>query len=302
MKDQNEVVELSDALAAAVESAARSVVRVAGRARAVSGTVLSAEGHVVAISHTVERDEDVEIGLPDGREVRAAVVGRDGATDLCVLKAEATGLTPSAWAELEGVRVGQVLLGIYRPGRTARAAFGILGALGESWRTRFGGRIDRYLEASLPLQPGFSGGLLVDAAGRALALSTSGLLRGRAIGIPAATVTRITQAILSHGGVRRGYLGVGSHPAALPAALQSSLGQATGLLIASVESDSPAARAGLLLGDVIVAVDGARTAEPADLLPALDEEHVGREVLLRVLRAGELRELKVTIGTRARRS
>ena len=300
MENKTSLIGLSTALADVVESVSRSVVRVEGRARPVSGTIFSAEGHVVAISHTVERDEDVEVGLADGGLVRAGVVGRDPATDLALLKAEATALTPAPWADLDAARVGQVLLGIYRPGRTARATLGILGALGDAWRTRSGGKIDRYLEASLPLQPGFSGGVLVDAGGRALALSTSGLLRGRAIGIPAATVTRVAQAILSHGSVRRGYLGVGSHPAALPAALQSSLGQATGLLIVSVEPESPAAKAGLLLGDVIVAVGGQRTAEPADLLPSLDEENVGREAVLRVLRAGELRELRVTIGARGR--
>jgi S1-C subfamily serine protease len=292
------LMEMSNGIADVVEAAGRSVVRVEGRSRPVSGTLVSADGHVVAISHTLERDEDVAVGLPDGRAARARVLGRDPATDLALLHVEASGLEPAPWRALEGARVGQLVLGIYRPGRTARATLGVLAALGDSWRTRFGGRIDRYLEASLTPPPGFSGGLLLDAAGGALALSTSGLMRGVALGLPANTVKRVTDALLAHGRVRRGYLGVGSQPVALPEAQAASLGQATGVLVVSVESDSPAARAGVLLGDVIVALEGGPVTQPLDLLPALDEERVGQAVGLRILRAGELRELRVTVGER----
>lgn len=290
--------ELSKSLADAVESAGRSVVRVERRPRPVSGTVFSADGHVIAVSHTVERDEDLSVGLPDGRTVRGRVVGRDPGTDLALLQVEANGLEAARWSDLAGARVGQILLGVYRPGRTTRATFGILGALGQAWRTRFGGKVDHYLEASLPLHPGFSGGLLVDAEGRALALATSGLMRGVALGIPAQTVKRVAEALLAHGRVRRGYLGVGSYPVALPEPLQVSRKQATGLLILSVEAESPAAKAGLLVGDIIVGVDGRQTAEPADLLPALDEDQVGREVVLSVSRGGELRDFRVSVAAR----
>ena len=293
------LMELSNGLADVVEAAGRSVVRVEGRTRPVSGTIVSADGHVVAIHHTLERDEDLAVGLPDGRTTRARVLGRDPATDLALLKVEESGLVPAPWRPLDGARVGQFVLGLYRPGRTARAALGVLAALGDSWRTRSGGRIDRYLEASLTPPPGISGGLLVDAGGGALALATSGLLRGVALGLPAETVTRVTAALLAHGRVRRGYLGVGSQPVALPESLRASLGQATGVLVVSVEADSPAAHAGLLLGDVIVALLGKPVTEPLDLLPALDEERVGQPVALGVVRAGEPRELQVTVGERA---
>ena len=289
--------ELSNALADVVEGAGKSVVRVEGSSRAVSGSVFSDNGHVVAINHTVERDE-VELGLPDGGTAKARVVGRDPGTDLALLQAEIGGLVPAPWTDLDGVRVGHLVVGVYRPGRTTRASLGVVAALGDDWRTRYGGKIDRYLEASLPLQPGFSGGLLVNASGKALGLSTSGLLRGLPLGIPAATVKRVSEALMTGGRVRRGYLGVGSYPVALPAPLKSSLGQDSGLLILSVQAESPASRAGLLLGDVVVGVDGRPTAEPGDLLPALDEDRVGREITLRVVRAGELREMRATVGER----
>jgi S1-C subfamily serine protease len=293
------LADLSNALSELVEVAGRSVVRVEGRGRGVSGSVFSDKGHVIAINHTVERDE-VDLGLPGGGTARARVVGRDPSTDLALLHTEGGGLVPAPWTDLDDARVGQLVVGVYRPGSTARATLGVVAALGDPWRTRYGGRIDRYFEASLPLQPGFSGGLLVSASGKALALSTSGLLRGVPLGIPAATVKRVGQALMAGGRVRRGYLGVGSYPVTLPAPLQSSLGQQSGLLIISVLADSPASRAGILLGDVVVSVDGQPTAEPADLLPALDEDRVGREIVLRVVRAGELREVRVTVGERGR--
>jgi S1-C subfamily serine protease len=293
------LVDLSNGLAELVEAAGRSVVRVEGRSRGVSGSVFSDKGHVIAINHTVERDE-LELGLPDGSTAKASVVGRDPGSDLALLHTEGSGLVPAPWTDLDDARVGHLLVGIYRPGSTARATLGVVAALGDAWRTRSGGRIDRYFEASLALQPGFSGGLLMNASGKALALSTSGLLRGIALGIPAATVKRVGDALLAGGRVRRGYLGVGSYPVALPTPLQVSLGQESGLLIISVQADSPASRAGLLLGDVVVAVDGQATAEPGDLLPALDEDRVGREIVLRVLRAGELREVRATVGERGR--
>jgi serine protease DegQ len=291
-------MELSNALADVVETVARSVVRLGGRS-AVSGAVFSGEGHVVAVNHTLDRD-DLEVGLPDGRTVAGHVVGRDSATDLALIKADASDLTVAPWIDPGSTRVGELLLAVYRPGRTPRVAFGALAALGEDWRTRFGGRIDRYVEASLPLRPGFSGGLLATASGGAVALATSGLLRGVPLGIPASTVKRVAQELLAAGHVRRGYLGVISYPVALPPALQSSLGQAAGLLVLSVEPESPASAARLFQGDVIAGVEGHAVTEPSDLLASLDEDQVGHEIRLRVVRAGEIHEVRVTVGERGR--
>jgi S1-C subfamily serine protease len=290
--------ELSSALAAAVEAAGDSVVRVEGRPRtASSGVVWSADGIVLASHHTLEWEEDVRVGLPDGRTLDASVVGRDPGTDLALLRVEASGLHAAVWRD-EAPRVGHVLLALLRPGRTVRARLGIVSALGDAWRTRAGGRVDRYLQADVSLEPGFSGGLFVDVAGRAVGVATAGLMRATPLALPPATLRRVVDALLAHGQMRRGFLGIGTYPVPLPAALAEAQGQRSGLILVSVQPETPAAQAGLLLGDVILSVEGQPVSHPGDLLPFLDEERVGSELALKLLRAGNPAEARVTVGAR----
>jgi S1-C subfamily serine protease len=290
--------ELSESLATIVESAARSVVRVDARWRfPASGAVWSTDGTIVTASHVIEQEDEIEIGLPDGTELPATLVGRDHGTDLAILKVAASGLARPAWLEPDGLKVGHLVLSVSRPGRTARASSGIVSALSDSWRSPSGGKLDRYIESDIALRPGFSGSLLLDARGQVLGLNTAGLLRNSALAIPTATVRRVIESILAHGHVRRGFLGVGAHPVRL-GALGEKLGQETGLLLASIEPGSPAEQAGLLLGDVLVAFDGQPVRQVDDLLGRLDEDRVGRAVTARILRAGEPRDVQVTVGTR----
>jgi S1-C subfamily serine protease len=287
------VTQLSEAAAAAVERAAPSVLRVEGRRRGPSTGIAWAEDLVVAAHHTVERDEDVAIGLPDGRAATGTVVGRDPGTDLAVLRLADKGLVPPAWTALDGLKVGHFVLAVSRPGKTARAASGIVHALGDSWRTPAGGRVERYLEADIGPYPGFSGSLLVDLEGQALGLNTSGLLRGSGLTVPVATLRRVVGALVSHGHLRRGFLGIGTLSVRVPDPSRKG-----GLLITSVQPESPAARAGLLLGDVLVALDGQPVASASDLLPFLEEERIGAAVQAQVLRAGAYRDVPLSVGAR----
>jgi S1-C subfamily serine protease len=292
------LVELSGELAAAVEKAAPGVVRVEGRRRsASSGVAWSADGVIVASHHAVDAEEGVPVGLHDGRTVPARVVGRDPGTDLAVLRAEATGLVVPTWDD-GASRVGHLAIGLSRPGRSARARLGIVSAVAGEWRTPAGGRLESYLETDIDPHPGFSGGLLLGADGRALGVTTAGLLRGAGMAVPAASLRRVVEALLTRGRMRRGWLGIGTQPVALGPELRARLGQATALLVLSVQRESPAARAGLLLGDVLLRAGEERLGGPAALLPALDEEHVGHEVVLHVLRADEERDLTVVVGER----
>jgi S1-C subfamily serine protease len=294
---------LSGALAEVAARVGPSVVRVEARRRPSSGVALTAD-LVVTASHAVEQDE-IEVGLADGRTAKATLIGRDGATDLAALRVEGGGLSPAPWIDAAagvGVQVGNLVLAISRPGRTARASLGVVSALSEGeWRTEGGGRLERYLESDVALRPGFSGSALADAAGRVVALNTSGLSRGSAGAIPAAAVRRVVDQLIAHGGVPRGYLGVSTFPARLPEALAQKLGQPASLLVAGVDPDSPAGKGGVLFGDALVALDGAPLRHPGELLERLDDASIGKAVQLRVLRAGEVRDLSITVGQREAR-
>ncbi len=296
----SDLLSLSQSIASLVERLAPSVVRVeARRRRGATGIVWSTEGHILTTSHSVEHEGQIQISLPEGRTAPAELVGRDPSTDLALLKTEAAGLTPLAPAPLDGVKVGHLVLALGHPGRTTRATLGIVSALGDEWRTHAGGRIHRYLETDADLPPGFSGGPLVDSQGRFLGLLTAAFSRTAAVAIPGETLTRVVNTLKEHGGIRRGYLGVGAYPVRLPQHLWARAGAETGLIFLSVDPDGPAHRAGLLLGDVLVNLGGRKLEGVEDLLGYLADEQVGTTIQAKVLRAGEVREVSLTIGKRS---
>jgi len=294
--------DLSSRLAAAVDKAAPFVVRVEGRRRAASSGVVFGADTIVAAHHNLEWDEGIRVGLADGSSVAAVLVGRDPTTDLALLRVQASGLTAPAWAGVEDVKVGQLVLGVSRPNGSVRAGLGIVCAAGDAWRTPAGGRLDRYIETDLALHSGFSGGLVVDASGRALGVKTAGLLRGAAVVIPGATLRRVADALSAHGHVRRGFLGVGTMPVRLGPDQEKALGQPAALLVTSVQPDTAAAHAGVLLGDALLAIDGHPLNRPGDLFARLDEEAIGRSVTLRLLRAGTTKDVVAQVGTRDART
>lgn len=291
---------LSQSISTVVERIAPSLVRVeARRRRGASGVVWDADGHILTTSHAVEHEGHILLGLADGRTVSAELVGRDASTDLALLKADAAQLTPLPTAPLDDVKVGHLVVTVARPGRTARATLGMLSTHGEGWRTHAGGKVDRYLETDADLPPGFSGGALVDTQGRLVGLLTAAFSRTAAVVIPHDTLTRVTASLKEHGGVRRGYLGVGAYPVRIPQHLVERAGTEGGLVFLSVDPDGPAQKAGLLLGDVLVSLGGQSLHRVEDLLGYLGDEKVGTTVQARVLRAGELREVPITVGKRA---
>jgi S1-C subfamily serine protease len=290
---------LSSALAAAVETAGQGIVRVEARRRLpASGIIWSADGVIVTSHHGVQREDNIQVGLPDGQTVAATLVGRDPTTDLAVLRAEAKNLTPLARASQE-MQVGHLVLALGRPGQTVQATLGIISALGQSWRTPAGGQIDHYLQTDVVMYPGFSGGPLISATGGLLGLNTSALMQGVSLAVPAVTLERVVGMLLSHGRVRRGYLGVSTQAVRLPTAIAQQLNQETGLLLVAVEPGSPAEQGGLLLGDTIVALAGVPVQHHDDLLAQLSADRVGISVSARILRGGQLQEVSVVVGERA---
>lgn len=294
----NVLVDLSNQFAELVKSAGQSVVRVEGRRRIpASGIVWSADGLIITASHVVARDEGIRVGLADGNSLDAALVGRDPSTDLAVLRVDAT-LAPLAEANKQDVAVGNLVLALARPGRSVQAAWGIISALGDNWRTGGGGIIDRYVQTDLVMYPGFSGGPLVGADGSLLGLNTSALARGVSVAAPTMTLARVADTLLAHGRIRRGYLGVSTQRVHLPETLRGTVGQKRGLLVVSVEPDSPAEKGGLTLGDTIVAVAGIAVQNHDDLLAALSGDKIGTAVPLTILRGGQVQTQEVVVGDR----
>ena len=293
------LLSVSNALADAVETAGKGVVRVEARRRLpATGIVWSADGVIVTAHHVVERDDDITVGLPNGETAAAKLIGRDPSTDLALLRTDAKGLTALAQATPDTLRVGHLVLAIGRPGADVLSTLGIVSALGEPWRSRSGGQFDRYLQTDVAMYPGFSGGPLIDVSGRVLGLNTSSM-GDVSLTIPTPTIQRVVQALLAHGKVKQGYLGVGAQPVRLPEALKDKLGQETGLLLASVESDSPADKGGLMLGDTLVGMAGQPVRHMDDLAGVLNGDRVGKAVPCKIIRGGNVQELTVTIGERA---
>jgi S1-C subfamily serine protease len=290
--------QFSESLAGAVEKAAAGVVRLNGRRRRPSSGVIWSSGVVVTTHHVLEWEEDIAVGFPDGSTTTASVIGRDPSTDLAALRVAGPTPEPTEWGDAGEVKTGHLVLSLSRPGQPIRASLGMVGAVGDEWRTPMGGRIDTEIQTDLGIHTGFSGSALVDLHGRVIGVNTAGIYRATANVIPTATVRRVVDELLAHGQVRRGYLGIGTQPVRLPRELAEKLGQPSGLLIVSVEPGSPADQAGLVLGDSILSFEGIPLRHPGELLPLLEEERIGKETLLSILRAGEVREVRVTVGAR----
>ena len=288
---------LSNDLANVVETAGQSIVRVEARRRlSASGVVWSADGIIVTSHHVVEREDDIQIGLSDGSTVSASLMGRDPTTDLAVLKTEATDLAPATWVATDELAVGHLVLALGRPGRTVQATLGVVSALGSNWRTPAGGEIDRYLQTDVVMYPGFSGGPLATADGQIAGINSSALLRGTSIAIPTATIQSVVESLLTHGKMPRGYLGIGIQPVQLPDALQQELNQSAGLMLMSIEANSPASSAGLLQGDILISLDDHALQQMEDLQNLLGSDRAGKTVNVHLVRGGQIEQFSVTIG------
>lgn len=294
---------ISQDLADIVERVSGAIVRVDARRRfPASGVVLSsAEGTIVTAHHVVQRESGALVGLADGSELEAEFIGRDPTTDLALLKVSGGELAEAKWTTSEELKVGNMVLAVGRPRANVQATLGIVSALGDAWRTPAGGQVDRFLQTDVVMYPGFSGGALVGAGGVLLGINSSGLLRGVSVTVPTETVQRVAADLAQHGRVWRGFLGVAAQPAELPRDVAEELGRKSGLLLVTVEPDSPAQSAGLALGDTIVAFDGEPMTGLEDLLGRLSGDRIGQEVELTILRGGKLSQLAVIIGDRADR-
>jgi S1-C subfamily serine protease len=250
-------------------------------------------GILVTAEHTIRREEEITVTLPDGSSAPATLAGSDAGTDLAVLRVEKPG-TPIGRAAAEPVP-GNLALTIGRsPDSGPNATMGIVSAVSGPWRTWRGGRLDRYIRLDLTLYPGSSGGAVVNPSGEAIGIATSALSRIAGVAIPASTIDRVIDEILARGRVARGYLGLGLQPVELPDHQKA-------LIVLSLEPNGPAASAGVLLGDILVAVGGKPVQDTDDLQTVLESHSVGDPVEAAIMRGGVAQKLSITVGERPRR-
>jgi S1-C subfamily serine protease len=278
----------SNELARAVETGAKSVVAVNGRPRVPSSGILWRPDAVVTTEHTLRRDDDITVTLPDGRTVPATLAGRDPGSDIAVLKLAEAGGEAAKIAPEASVKTGSFVLAIGRRienGVTATA--GVINTLSGAYRTWRGGQIDQFIRPDTTIYTGFSGGALIDTEGQIIGLNTSALARDAAITVPAVTVSRVTEILLTRGRMARGFIGVGLHPVRLPDG-------SAGLVILSIEPNGPAAKAGIVVGDVLVRLNGQPVHDTDDVQAQLGPESVGKAVTAGILRGGAPIEIQVT--------
>jgi S1-C subfamily serine protease len=296
--------DLSNAVAGIVERARPAVLHLRTLARgrhagAGSGFLCGPDGLALTNHHVIAGADAVEATLHDGRSLVVDVVGSDPATDLALLRLpERPDIEPLWLGDSSALRVGDVAIAVGCPHNLAHSvSTGILSGLGRSLQTQRGRTIEDVIQTDAPLNPGNSGGPLLDADGHAIGVATAIFFpaQGLCFAVPSATALAVIPELLADGRVVRGYLGVGIEGVELTAAQGRRLGWRgyRALSIAGVSSDSPAARAGLQRGDLLLTVDGRSIRSAGDLYAVLDRKSIGRELEVRVFRAGEELRLRL---------
>jgi len=289
---------LSNQMADAVERIGPALALVYGRPRQPASGVVYGQDLVLTADHALEREDDLTIQTHDKRTLPAQFVGRDLATDLAVLRVADLGLA-AATASEETARVGQMVMAV---GRTANdgpmASSGVISIIGGPLRTGRGVTLERYIRTDATPYPGFSGGPLIDMQGAVIGILTTGLVNGIALAIPMDIAKNIADTLVKQGYIKRGYLGISSQLVRLPDAQRAGQTQEHGLLIVKVDENSPAEKGGLMLGDILVALDGHAINDSEDLQILLTGDRVGKAIPVDVIRGNTLQTLQVTVGQR----
>ena len=281
--DDGELLDAySQAVIRAVDTVGPAVVKIDAERGGGSGVVFTPDGLILTNSHVVERAAHLKVVLPDGRSMRADLVGHDADTDLAVIRVSPPTSTSLPWATLgdsRGVRVGQVAIAIGNPyGFHHSVTTGVVSALGRSLRARSGRLMDDIIQTDAALNPGNSGGPLVTTRGEVIGVNTAMILpaQGLCFAIATNTARFVAARLIRDGRIRRSYIGVAGQNVPIPRALAraNQLAVTSGVLVVSVEPDSPATTAGLRDGDIVLAFAGEAVTGIDDLLRRLtDESH-----------------------------
>ena len=298
-----ELIELSNALAQATERAATSAVAVHTESRGSASGVIWRAGLIVTAEHALRRDEEIQLTLPDNRVVPAALVGRDPSTDLAVLKCPEASASAAAQGDVAALKPGSLTLVVGRTRASGPvAALGVVSLVAPERRTWTGAALAPYIRLDVGLQPTAIGGAVVNAQGRIVGIATPRFARFGAIAIPAPAVDRVIDTLLKKGHIPQGYLGVGLQPVRLPDALRQSLQrqEKTAAIVLEVEPESPAHKAGIVIGDILIALAGHPVARLEDVHSQLHGDAIGKPLALKFVRGGATQEVNIVIGERSR--
>ena len=295
-----DLTSYSNHVADLIEAAAPSVVQVHGRRRPASGLVFR-EGLVLTTTKALGQEDGLRVRASDSREFAAEMTGWDPATGLALLSVaglDARPMTPAA----DAVRVGHLTIALARSWTNAlTATTGIVSVIGGPLATGRGRSIDRVLRTSAPMHSGFSGGAVLDASGGLMGVATATEIRGLGVVIPADIAWKAGASLAEHGSVGRGFLGLAGQAVRLPVRQNDPDAPRAGVVVVGVSEESPAEAGGILVGDILVNVDGHPVESPIDLLELLHADRVGRACTLRILRGGASMDVTVTIGRRPSR-
>jgi S1-C subfamily serine protease len=286
----------SSSFADQVERAGAAVAGLLTRRRGAAGGVVWKDGAIVTTASAIGRADEVGVVGPDGQIVKARVRGADIATDLALVEADTAAFTgaPRRAAGASALRAGDAVFAVGRePSGLLHASFGRIGAAGPAWRTWRGGGIDTLIRLDGGLYPGLAGAAVADAEGAIVGIASPALARHHGVVLPWSTIDRIAAQLAASGRVTRGYLGIAAQPVQAPAA------GGHGLLVAGMAEQSPAARGGLLVGDIILSAAGQRVADIDSLRALLAAQPAGSRIVLALSRGGQPLELAVDVGERA---
>ncbi|HUA23846.1 MAG TPA: S1C family serine protease [Steroidobacteraceae bacterium] len=295
-QEPNLLSALSDVLVARFAAARASVAAVRLSERAHLGAILWRNDVLVTSEQSLPDGEALEAVLADGSSVPGKLGGRDPATNVAVIRLDRAASAPTLAASAPQVGALVIAAGADGGGRPS-ARLGVVNAVGPEWHSMRGGRIEARVQLDIRLAAGEEGGPVFDAAGGWLGMTTFGP-RGQILVIPAATVERIAPVLLSGGRVPRGWLGVALRPVAVPDELRATAGEAAGLMVMSLSAEGPAAKAGLVPGDIIISVDGTSARRLRSVLAHLGSDSVGRSVSVRLIRGGAVVPVEVTVTER----
>jgi S1-C subfamily serine protease len=264
-----------------------------------SGVLIAPDGYILTNDHVVHNAEQISVTLTNGKTLTAAFIGTDAATDLAVIRADGSNLPFATLGDSASLRVGQLVIAIGNPfGFQSTVSTGVVSALARALRSQEGRLIENIIQHTAPLNPGNSGGPLVDSKGRIVGINTAIIIMAQGIGfsIPSNTAKWVVSQLLTYGRVRRGFLGIGGQQRPLDRKLVRfhGLTKEFAVEVLSVEPDSPAALGGILPGDLIVSLDGHEVSSVDHIHRFLSEWPIGQPVKLTVLRGRERLEIKVT--------